>query len=350
MRSIGRAVVVGVLGASAALAGCDPTLPTYVVQDAATEASSSGGDGAMGGDGEAGEPADAAPDVGADALPEADAEAGDSGAEADAAADGSIDATLHDATVDATLDATADATLDATADAGEDAPDDAAGDAGEAGPPSLCASVPYLFCDGFEQSLLTHWAAISSSGAQISIDSTHVYRGRYAMHANSYAVAEAGTSEWAYVMKYGTTPWPTHFFTRLFVYMPSPAPTFTFNFLDLQENGGTYDAIEMRVHSNDLLAMLTYSTAANQAWESADASFAFDQWTCFEVEVDTVAETNRVFVNDVEVADLAHSNLALGQLGNLTVGLGFAGPPVQGSYDLWIDEVALNSARIGCAN
>jgi hypothetical protein len=66
--------------------------------------------------------------------------------------------------------------------------------------------------------------------------------------------------------------------------------------------------------------------------------------------VDTIAETEHVYMNDTEVTDLMRTALTLPQLGNTSVGLSFFQANAQGAVDAWIDEVAVNSARIGCAN
>jgi hypothetical protein len=94
--------------------------------------------------------------------------------------------------------------------------------------------------------------------------------------------------------------------------------------------------------------MKTYGTGHDLAWKSsADAST--NDWVCFELEVDTVAGTSHVYMNGNEATDLAQTNLMLPQLGILGVGLSFYLPNVQGAQDGWIDEVAVNDTRIGCA-
>lgn len=239
----------------------------------------------------------------------------------------------------------------ARADAGATDADGGAPFEGEAGPPSLCPGSTFLFCDGFEQNL-TNWTGIASTGGEVSVDSAHVYRGTKAMHADIYAIADAGATAYAMVQRYGSEPWPTHFFTRFFAYVPSPAPPSTAGLLDLIENAPPYSGTELRLVPPDgALGMQTYGTSAGLVtWQSAAASSPLDQWVCFEVEVDTGAETEHVYVNDAEVTDLMRSGLTLPQLGNVGVGLGFYQPNVHGVVEAWIDEVAVDSARIGCAN
>jgi hypothetical protein len=131
-----------------------------------------------------------------------------------------------------------DAIGDAEAGPSEDAPFD-----GEAGPASLCPGSTFLFCDGFEQNL-TNWTSIDSTGGAVSVDSAHVYRGAKAMHASINAIADAGASANAMVQKFGSQPWPTHFFTRFFAYVPSPDPPSTAGLLDLIQNGAPYSGTE----------------------------------------------------------------------------------------------------------
>ncbi|HEX8791001.1 MAG TPA: hypothetical protein VF765_08605 [Polyangiaceae bacterium] len=268
------------------------------------------------------------------------------GSDAADAGDGDA-ASIVDAT---TPDAADGAVGDAAAEAAEDAAEDAPFEAGEAGPPSLCPGT-FLFCDGFEQNL-TNWTGISTTGGGAAVDSVHVYRGAKALHVTIDPVVEAGTTSYAAVQKYGAQPWPTHFFTRFFSYVPAPSPPSTAGLLDLIQNGAPYSGTELRITPPSAgLEMQTYGTSAGIVnWDSADASSPLDQWVCFEVEIDTVAETAHVYMNDTEVTDLTRSGLTLPQLGNTSVGLTFFQANVQGQTEAWIDEVAVNSARIGCAN
>jgi hypothetical protein len=73
------------------------------------------------------------------------------------------------------------------------------------------------------------------------------------------------------------------------------------------------------------------------------------QWVCFELEVDVNAGTSHLYMNDNEVTDVAKTNLGLSPLGILGVGLSFYMPSAQGAQDVWIDEVAVDGTRIGCA-
>jgi len=217
-------------------------------------------------------------------------------------------------------------------------------DAGSSNP-SLCNS-NFLFCDGFENGM-EKWSQTYASGGTPTIDSTHVYRGGHALHAHVDSVA-ADASAYADVQRIQS--WPSHVFTRLFVYQPSPHPPSPSGVLDLLEPSTPYPGIELLTDPpSGTLGMKTYSTGQDQVWQSDRGTISMDHWTCFELEVDVNAGTSHLYMNDSEVTDVAKTNLGLQSLGILGVGLSFFMPSAQGAQDVWIDEVAVNGTRIGCA-
>ena len=94
--------------------------------------------------------------------------------------------------------------------------------------------------------------------------------------------------------------------------------------------------------------MNTFGTGQDQTWESDAGVMPMDQWVCFELDIDTGAETSILYMNDVEVTDMSRGLLGLPQLGNFGVGLTFYLPNVQPAQDAWIDEVVVSASRIGC--
>jgi hypothetical protein len=211
----------------------------------------------------------------------------------------------------------------------------------------------FLFCDGFEDTALSdNWSQTQYGNAPPpQADSVHYYRGTHALHARTYAVVDAGVSAYSTIQKLASSgSWPAHFFTRLFVYQPSPSPPAPEGFLDLINTASPYPGIELISNPSGPLATFTYSTSMDQSGTS-DAGLALDQWVCFEVEVDTFNGASHVYVNDVENTALALTNLALPALGNVKVGMSFFSPAAgQGQEDAWIDEVAVSASRVGCSN
>jgi hypothetical protein len=258
-------------------------------------------------------------------------------------------------------DSGADSSVSHGSEAGSDTGADSSVDSGTAdsmvplgeGGPSLCNhGGAFLFCDGFEDTNLSdNWSQPSYGNAPPpQADSVHYYRGTHALHARTYAVADAGTSAYSTVQKLASSGWPAHVFTRLFVYQPSPNPPSPEGFLDLINTSSPYAGIELLSNPSGGLATFTYNTSKDQGWTS-DAGLPLDEWVCFEVEVDTFNSVSHVYMNDVEMTALAGTKLALPALGNVSVGMSFFSAAAgQGQEDAWIDEVAVSTSRIGCSN
>jgi hypothetical protein len=268
------------------------------------------------------------------------------------AADGPADS-ADSAAADAPVDGASDAPIDGASDApATDAPSDALQpEAGEAGSPSLCNNPAFVFCDGFEDGL-TNWTQPFTSGGATFVDNVHVYRGQKALHAQVAPVMEAGTTTYAAEQKFQA--WPLDSFTRFFAYVPSPMAPSQAGLISIDQNGGNNPGIELLLDpSTAALTMETFNTGVDggdQTWHSATAQSALDQWVCFEIEVNVDTQTTHVYMNDVEVTDLMRGNLLLPPLGITGVGVFFFRANPQSAQDVWIDEVAVSAARVGCTN
>jgi hypothetical protein len=313
------------------------------------------------------------------------AQSGSGGPDSSTGTDSEADTSVHDSSANDASEggSLTDAGADSSADSGRNDGDASGGDASDGGQidfdgsdgsvtdtgtadnyvplgdggPSLCNNEggAFLFCDGFEDTNLSdHWTQTNyANAAPPQADSVHFYRGTHALHARTFAVGDAGGPAYANVQKLASSgSWAAHFFTRFFVYQPSPIPPSAEGFLDLVSTTSPYPGIELLSNPGGGLAAFTYTTSMNQAWTTdAGADLALDQWVCFEFEVDTFNGVSHAYMNDVEITALAGTNLQLPSLGNVSVGMGFFSPVVgQGQEDAWIDEVAVSTSRIGCSN
>lgn len=276
----------------------------------------------------------------------------------DAPAEVGVEAAAQEASADVTTDVAPDAPpdsgVDSSVDASADGPLDALADvvdagAVEAGPPApYCGDGGFLFCDGFEDGF-NAWSGQYLSFGSIAIDTTHVHSGSYAMLSHTNQVIDAGGAYAAQVNLLETVP--PHFFARFFVWEPSPQPPFTANLLDIEENYSPYGGMAFNTEPpSGALSLNTYNTGVDGKFISDGGVTTFDTWVCFELEVDTINETSHLYMNDVEVTDLAETGLNLSQIGITGVGLTFNQPNPQPAETVWIDDVALNGTRIGCSN
>jgi hypothetical protein len=272
-------------------------------------------------------------------------DAGPDGADA-TTPDSGLDAAPPEASLDAPVDVAPDALLDAGTDAPADSADGAPAEAGP--PPPYCGDGGYLFCDGFENAFMA-WSGTYVYFGSIAADSTHVHSGSYAMLSHTNQVYDAGGAYAAQVQLFQSLP--SHFFTRFFVYEPSPAPPSTANFLDLDESYSPYGGIAFNTEPpSGGLSFNTFNTSADAKWASDGGAITLDSWVCFEVEVDTVQETSHLYMNGVEVPDVAQTGLDLAQLGIVSLGLTFNQPNPQAGQTVWFDDVAVSATRIGCSN
>jgi len=71
-----------------------------------------------------------------------------------------------------------------------------------------------------------------------------------------------------------------------------------------------------------------------------------DDWVCVEWMVDPAAKEVRVWLDGREVDDLHLTNVVASGFGTVDVAVQhLAGGPV---VDMWVDEVAVDTQRIGC--
>ena len=213
----------------------------------------------------------------------------------------------------------------------------------EAGGPSLCATAGLLFCDGFESGL-AQWGA-DAVGGHSSPDGAHVFRGKNALHASVDAIPQTGT---VYARQQHDQLWPADVFVRVFLYQASPMPPATYDFVELVGAGPPFPGVELRGQRPDALAATAF-VAPNLNWASATA-LPLDRWACLEMEMDATSATFRAWLDDAPVADMTQTfTTPVPTYGILKVGLAYYQAAAQGPTELWIDEVAVDGTRIGCA-
>jgi hypothetical protein len=268
------------------------------------------------------------------------------GAVEDAGVDAQITSTVDAAGVDAQITTTVDAV----------APVDAASpsDSGtlvplDAGNPSLCATAGLLFCDGFENGAGA-WTP-SVTGGAIAIESGRVYRGAFALHARVNAVTGNNPTVVAIFQFKPAQAWPFPTFVRMFVYLPSPVPPSVGAFVDVLQNQAPYPGLELNFRPPSGFLGATGYNGLDSDWSSSGDLLPTDSWSCIELEIEgPPTNVAHVFASGVELPAMQHAlPMDVPPLGILSIGLTYYHANAQPQTDLWIDEVAVNGARIGCA-
>ena len=243
-----------------------------------------------------------------------------------------------------------------------------AGTGGAVGNP-CSARAGLLFCDDFEAwptgspPAGTRWTTSAATGA-ISVDSS---TGSAPAHSGSRSVHFVPTSNsfdtFLIFHDPATLPAPGgKFFLRFFVRLASgmTGGHNTFMTADLFANPGQGNAV--RVGEQQHMLMMTVAGDAHGFLSNQNfyndgkpgVIFPAGAWTCFEMSFDPASTTLDVWVNGTEVPDMHPTNIMLDTYDTLRFGFekyaGFSDDPDAGaaSLDLWYDDVAIGTQRIGC--
>ena len=255
---------------------------------------------------------------------------------------------------------------------------------------SRCASAGVLFCDGFEESVLDSgtggdWAITSGGGGTpITLDETQAARGTGSIHVLMVA---AGSSRLTLQKIFPVTG--DRYFGRVFAkFHQIPRPPMTYAHWTIAAGSGTGVAGETRVSSEfngvrDVFSVGTDNRTdggyATGDWTNDDKDpgpdsgpdggpepIPVDQWVCLEWMNDGTAEQTRFWWDGVEHPSLATSETVHGgnqdimyilpQYTQAWIGLdeysdaGSKATKDAITFELWLDEIAYDTERIGCSN
>jgi hypothetical protein len=234
---------------------------------------------------------------------------------------------------------------------GGDASPDAPGDAALS---PVCDDAGFLFCDGFEHGFMDGgWTTQTVGGGHVTIDSTHVHRGAWALHSSMDVIQNAEQQAAANV-GHLDQGWPAHVYVRMFLYFPQPLSEDFPILLDfasyVMQPNGTQLNIQPTAGSAWAATWYDISNGTSDSWHSATVP-TVGQWDCVELSVDSGNGDIQWWVDDVKVADLSRTMpVSSPALSHLHVGLGYYQPvPTFQAADLWIDDVAVDSQRVTCS-
>jgi Thrombospondin type 3 repeat len=227
----------------------------------------------------------------------------------------------------------------------------------DAAPPSLCPdSLP--FCDGFEGGIIdkTLWGVEIYDdnddfgvNGRVFVDPFRSYRGQYSLHVHMDRMLP---SIYPSAFAVEDKEVPSHFFLRAFVWVPSTLVATQFGFVVGRTTN--YYLWSLQGGNNGHFAFDDGVPPGVQHL-APTSKLPLDQWFCVEWEV-TASSTDlgagaRVYLNDVEESEMTAlsgypdnpfpTSLMLGLLPESSV--------LVAPLDIWFDEVAVDSQRIGCA-
>lgn len=234
---------------------------------------------------------------------------------------------------------------------------------------SRCPRANVLLCEDFESGNLdaSRWTSVGTAPA---IDTLQKARGNRALH-----IVQQGPGS-SYIRETSTFPAEDdHYFGRAFYYFKqlptavnSPGATWS-----IVAASGTGSAGEIRVGGEltaDGLTHFAVGTDSGDAsgpgtgnWLTADQDpygtpipVPLQQWVCVEWEHDGSTNSTRFFWDTVEHTSLHTTSSVHGGNGNpyvlptfsdLAIGWAEYAPSTE-TFELWVDEIAIDKERIGC--
>jgi hypothetical protein len=222
-----------------------------------------------------------------------------------------------------------------------------------ASPPSLCAAGGFRFCDGFESGMVDS-ASWSPRGGGATVDSAHVYRGRFAMHAHLDALAAGAPEAEANLLTSKGAAVTGTIYARVFVYFASPLSVEFDQFLNLADNNGTGVAVALDT-DNPVDNNYTIGGQPN-SYAQSSRTVAADHWQCVRLAIsgqaaggNNVTGNVQVSIDDQDVTDADLTATTVSQETKLFLGFDF-GPPKNAvpAQDAWFDEIVIDDKPITC--
>ncbi|MBK6694571.1 MAG: hypothetical protein IPG50_20525 [Myxococcales bacterium] len=232
------------------------------------------------------------------------------------------------------VDGSADAPTTPWPDAGSDGP------AVLLGGPSLCDAGTWLLCDGFEgASLGAPWYTPPTAFP----DTARAARGAGALHVHLDAGVTSAPSYVAAPIAFAK-PWQSTF-ARVFLYAPGGQPLPNTGMLYFYFNGAGYPGADVASLGDGRFLL---RAPPNYAGAPSALAIPRDRWACLEMEIapdDAGIGTVRAWL-DTEPFDVSLGGVPTTQIDTLQVGVQAT---TTANLDLWFDEIAVDTKRIGCA-
>jgi hypothetical protein len=220
--------------------------------------------------------------------------------------------------------------------------------------PSLCSTAATALCDGFEGSSIDvpPWFPVEHS-ANVALDGQRAWRGRQSLHVTTHPRSDDPTApgvRQGELTETSAVPLPD-VYLRLWVYLPAPAPAAGWRLAGFLQDPLPVLGPSLIVQPG---ATLAYSDTYDHVAESA-APLPVERWFCLEwqMHLDAAAGQSHVWVDGQALAELDVSGATQPDppVGRVSLGSLFFGDPPDSTepvHELWLDEVIIDSRRVGC--
>jgi hypothetical protein len=236
---------------------------------------------------------------------------------------------------------------------GDSANDGGAGSlCGRPNPSSLCPS-QYAFCDGFEDedgqnfyrwtsSLVDNYeGSPANAGTAVSVSDAEVCLGQHAFHART-----VGGQQQAFLFRVLDNP-PNPLHVRFYFYLTQSS--LPFELLGFHASGGQFSMLNLDPSTSTFNFSTNFSTAAAVL---GGVPVPYNRWLCLELAMRFDANNGEVqlLLDGKQLGDVTGVNTQPSgvTLDTVNVGIIATSPQDTGVNEVYVDEVAVSGATIGC--
>jgi hypothetical protein len=215
---------------------------------------------------------------------------------------------------------------------------------------STCGTAGVLICDGFEGSLGSNWSGNTMADGPRTIDTTMAYRGIGSLKVHINQVTSAHYVKSIIVDTISPSVNPTY--VRAFVRFSSA--TTTQNFWLASYENANFDGITFELNGNRTVKLGSWGLSP-QLDATSTVMLAADTWHCLEWRIQTrvTGSGTTSFVtarrSDADIANAGVIEVPSGApLNFIKFGVEEQMNPTP-AFDVWFDEIMIDTQPIGCA-
>ena len=211
-----------------------------------------------------------------------------------------------------------------------------------------CQGTTFALCEDFESGTLdTKLWKLTQARGTVTLDASRAARGStHSVHVH----LEPGSDTMVGLMESSTFPaLQSGLFARAFIFIPNTMTSSLFvgdrhSRLIYAQGANPEGEYALGIWNGGLI-----QNHYSQSDDSQDTKMLppFDQWFCLEYELDSAGGNVKAYLNDMENTALRHNGWPASNIDTLMFGVDRYGSfPV--AEDIWFDDLAVDSARIGC--
>jgi hypothetical protein len=208
---------------------------------------------------------------------------------------------------------------------------------------TACSGLGVAVCEDFESGGYdaSTWIAGMENGAAATVDGAHAHDSGFALHLHTPAGSggRAGISEIRFSPKDADD-----LFVRLWLYQP--ALVADGRLTSISQTDAPFGGVDLYLEATSIGIE---NKVSNNFHGGTGTPLEAGRWTCIEQEL-AISSPNatRAWIDGLLVIDAADATATTTPPGSVDVGLDFYDTQTRPDTDVWIDDVAVDRARIGC--